>query len=103
MPPVFEAPGLTLLAAPWAYQLCAKTHRLAGGGGKSHDPGDAAGYLHQFLTSQNTQTISSRQIDQFFQRYRIQGVDRRGLAEAYHAINEAFAAAGYGNIYPITD
>ncbi len=97
---VFQSPGLTLLAAPWAYQFCAKVHRMAGGGRKGHDAGDAAGYLYQFLTSQNMQTISADEIGQLLERYQIQGIDRSGLLEAFQAINEAFAAR-YGNANPI--
>lgn len=99
---VFQAPGLTLLAAPWAYQFCAKIHRIAGGGGKGHDAGDAAGYLDQFLKSQDMGTISLEQIEQMIARYQIQGVDRSGLPYAFQAINEAFAET-YGDIYPIVE
>lgn len=99
---VFEAPGLMLLAAPWAYQFCAKVHRMAGGGGKSHDGGDAAGYLRQLLISRNMTTISVDQIEQLLERYRIQGVATSGLPQAFQDINEAFAAS-YGGDYPITN
>jgi hypothetical protein len=99
---VFQASGLTLLAAPWAYQFCAKIHRMAGGGGKSHDAGDAAGYLYRYLQSQHIQAITVGQIQQLIQKYKIQGVAKNGLPQSYQAINEAFAAR-YGNVYPIVN
>jgi hypothetical protein len=43
---VFQAPGLTLYAAPWPYAICSKLHRISGGGHRVHDPTDAAAYLH---------------------------------------------------------
>ena len=97
---VFRARGLTLLAAPWAYQFCMKLGRMAGGGGRSHDAADAAAYLHRYLTSQNTETISYDQIRHLLQRYKIRDISRNGLLRVFEHINTAFVPK-YGNVVPI--
>ena len=88
---VFEASGLTLLSAPFAYQFCSKVHRIAGGGGKLYDSSDAADYLHEYLRRQHLATIGASEIDQLLQRYRVQA-NERGLGSAYQDVNQAFAA-----------
>lgn len=88
---VFSAPGLTLLAAPWAYQFCAKVDRIAGGGGKGHDALDAAGYLNRFLSSKSWQTIPLDRVRRLFHDYHLQrAVNSRAFPGAIQDVNDAY-------------
>ena len=67
---------------------------MAGGGGKAHDPADAAGYLHQYLRLTGKQTIRLADLESWLNMYQVQGQrDRQpgGVREAVRLINEASA------------
>lgn len=49
---VFQAPGLTVLAAPWKYSFCCKVDRLSGSG-RTYDFPDAVQYLSRYLVMNN--------------------------------------------------
>ena len=46
---VFREPGLTILAAPWNYALCAKIERMGSSSRRGYDSLDAATYLHRYI------------------------------------------------------
>ncbi len=46
---VFNAPGLTVYAAPWRYALCAKLDRLSKTGARPYDMSDAVDYLDRLI------------------------------------------------------
>jgi len=46
---VFNAPGLTVYAAPWRYALCAKLDRLSKTGARPYDMSDAVDYLGRLI------------------------------------------------------
>jgi hypothetical protein len=48
---LFEARGLTVLAAPWRYAITTKLDRLMKSGAKSYDLGDAVTYLHEIVVA----------------------------------------------------
>ncbi|KAG5918110.1 hypothetical protein E4U42_006994 [Claviceps africana] len=56
---IFEMPGLTIYAAPWAYAFSAKVNRLLTGGdqGRSYDLDDAITYIHEYIASHGNQRI----------------------------------------------
>jgi hypothetical protein len=66
---VFSAPGLRIIAAPWSYACLTKLDRMAGGGGKSYDPEDAANYLHQYLLYKRRPHIPISLIQQAAREY----------------------------------
>lgn len=89
---VFQAPGLTLYAAPWPYAICAKLHRISGGGHQAHDPLDAAAYLHHYLSRRDGPVIASVTLDQvaqWCQRYYI-SISRPALVDTLRLVNEEY-------------
>ncbi len=67
---VFNAPGLTLYAAPYSYAIVAKLNRIAGQGARSHDLGDVVAYLRRYLSLRNESHITMRQIESWCREYR---------------------------------
>lgn len=58
---VFQAPGLTVLAAPWIYALCAKVGRLASASKrKAYDTDDAVAYLRRYIVQHGNKPIAYR-------------------------------------------
>lgn len=109
---VFERPGLKLVAAPWVYQFCAKLDRMAGGGGRGHDVGDAASYLFQFFRRRNAVlvparhvwTVSRAQVLTWLQDYGLERSHRStsGFQRAIDNINNEYMARRYRPVPPIT-
>jgi hypothetical protein len=109
---VFERPGLKLVAAPWVYQFCAKLDRMAGGGGRGHDVGDAASYLFQFFRGRNAGrvpashvwTVSRAQVLTWLEEYGLERPNKstRGFQRAIDNINNEYTARRYGQVPPIT-
>lgn len=97
---VFQKPGLTLYAAPFQYQFCAKLQRMSGGGSRTQDAGDAAAYLHEYLRRSNGSVISIDQIQNWIQQYQVNSVNQLGVAPAVKAINEAYVST-YGLPAPV--
>ncbi|KAI4287138.1 MAG: hypothetical protein L6R35_003603 [Caloplaca aegaea] len=46
---VFQEPGLTVLAVPWKYALCAKLERMGKSTRRSYDVDDAVAYLDRHI------------------------------------------------------
>lgn len=69
---VFQAPGLTLLAAPWEFLFCTKLHRLSGRGvstATSYDQEDAVHYLERYISLQSTAAVPQRTVRFWFRQY----------------------------------
>ncbi|KAF2761227.1 hypothetical protein EJ05DRAFT_473767 [Pseudovirgaria hyperparasitica] len=71
---VFQAKGLTVLAAPWDYAIAAKLNRLTGSSGsgkpsKPYDMSDAATYLERYLRSKRAKGITKSQIKAWARLY----------------------------------
>jgi hypothetical protein len=89
---VFQAAGLTLYAAPWPYAICAKLHRISGGGHRAYDPLDAVAYLHRYLSRRDGPAIASvtlDQVTQWCQRYHI-SISRPVLVDTLRRVNEEY-------------
>ncbi|KAH8794263.1 hypothetical protein F5882DRAFT_289174, partial [Hyaloscypha sp. PMI_1271] len=56
-----------VIAAPWSCALLTKLDRMAGGGGKPYDPGDAAKYLRQYLLLKKLRNVLISAIQQVAQ------------------------------------
>lgn len=69
---VFQAPGLTILAAPWAYLFCTKIHRLSGSGISTvqpYDQDDAVHYLERYLSQHSTASVTQVTLRAWFAQY----------------------------------
>ncbi|KAI3115785.1 hypothetical protein CBS147333_1285 [Penicillium roqueforti] len=69
---VFQAPGLTLLAAPWEFLFCTKLHRLSGRGvstATSYDQEDAVHYLEKYISLQSTAAVAQGTVRFWFGQY----------------------------------
>lgn len=56
---VFQAPGLTVLAAPWLYAFCSKLDRLAKTSrSRAYDKDDAVAYLRRYTTRHGNEPLS---------------------------------------------
>lgn len=91
---VFQAQGLTLLAAPWAYLFCTKIHRLSGSGisnVQTYDHEDAVHYLERYLSQNSTANVTLVVVRSWFAQYLLQWtmVTERLLP----TINSTFRAA----------
>jgi hypothetical protein len=92
---VFQAPGLTLYAAPWPYAIYAKLHHISSGGHRAHDPLDAAAYLHRYLSRRDgpaITTVTLDQVAQWCQRYYI-SISRPALIDTLHRVNDSATVA----------
>jgi hypothetical protein len=72
---VFQAPGLTLLAAPWAYLFCTKIHRLSGSAISTvqpYDQDEAAHYLQRYLLQHSTASVTQVMVRSWFAQYLLQ-------------------------------
>lgn len=68
---VFERPGLRVLAAPWGYAFVKKVSRIAQGTGRAYDGSDAVTYLHQFITTSNSnQPVAVDRIQRWGETYK---------------------------------
>lgn len=56
---IFDEPGLTIYAAPWAYAFSAKVNRLLTGGdqGRSYDLDDAVTYIHEYIRAHGNHQV----------------------------------------------
>jgi hypothetical protein len=59
---VFDAPGLTALAAPWNYAFVKKVNRIAEGKGRPYDMHDALSYLHEYICCHRGHPVHVMQI-----------------------------------------
>ncbi|KAJ5669109.1 hypothetical protein N7462_010179 [Penicillium macrosclerotiorum] len=70
---VFRAPGLTILAAPWEYQLCTKLDRLSNSGKLNnthpYDEEDALHYLARYLDRNSIDVLQKSKIQCWFRDY----------------------------------
>lgn len=87
---VFQAPGLTLFAAPWSYTFASKFDRIQGGGYRSHDPGDAAVYLDRWLRRNGQNEIRVQEVADVLERYQLRVKAGQGFPEALRMVNDAF-------------
>lgn len=87
---VFQAPGLTLYAAPWSYAFVSKLDRIQGGGFRSHDPLDAAVYLDRWLRKSNQHEIQADEIAQWVREYQLRVASGQQFTAALNRINDAF-------------
>lgn len=72
---VFQALGLTILAAPWVYLFCTKIHRLSGSGistAQPYDQDDAAHYLERHLSQHSTASVTQVIVRSWFSQYLLQ-------------------------------
>ncbi|KAJ5691609.1 hypothetical protein N7488_012344 [Penicillium malachiteum] len=72
---VFQAPGLTLLAAPWEYLFCTKMHRLSGRGvhtKRTYDQEDAVHYLERYFSRHSTAAVAQETVMFWFGQYLIE-------------------------------
>ncbi|KAB8356500.1 hypothetical protein FH972_024083 [Carpinus fangiana] len=63
--PVFTAPGLTILAAPWNYAFISKLNRMQQPEKKDYDPKDAAHYLRRYLQREGRDTVKWTEVAQW--------------------------------------
>ncbi|KFG79540.1 hypothetical protein MANI_021888 [Metarhizium anisopliae] len=56
---VFDMPGLTIYAAPWAYAFSAKVNRILTGGDQArpYDLDDAVSYIHEYIRAHGDQPV----------------------------------------------
>ncbi|KAJ5216370.1 uncharacterized protein N7498_002777 [Penicillium cinerascens] len=72
---VFQAPGLTIFAAPWTYLFCTKMHRLSGSGISTvqpYDQDDAVHYLEKYLSQHSTASVTQVIVRSWFAQYLLQ-------------------------------
>lgn len=67
---VFQAPGLTALAAPWNYAFVNKVSRMAQGTSRPYDAKDAAAYLHQYIRRHGGRAVDLGAICEWGRLYR---------------------------------
>lgn len=67
---VFQASGLTVLAAPWHYAFVAKVGRITYGTGRSYDAADAVAYLHQHIQRHGGHPVRASDIRKWGQQFR---------------------------------
>lgn len=67
---VFQAPGLTALAAPWNYAFVKKISRISQGVGRPYDVKDATTYLHQHIRSYGGHAVRANIIREWGLLYR---------------------------------
>jgi hypothetical protein len=67
---VFQAQGLTVLAAPWHYAFVAKIGRITYGTGRTYDAADAVAYLHQHIQRHGRRPVKASEIRKWGQLYR---------------------------------
>lgn len=89
---VFQAPGLTLYAAPWIYAFVSKLDRIQGGGYRSHDPGDAAVFLDRWLKRTKRETVSVAALRDAMRTHELAVRGDEGFMTGLGLINDAFAA-----------
>ena len=92
---VFEAPGLTVLAAPWPYAFCSKVNRMSGGDSRSYDVADAASYLHRYLNIHKMKTIPIDDVRAWGTKYGIAMADEqlRVMEDVYSQLYNSGALA----------
>lgn len=79
---VFQAPGLTILAAPWAYLFCTKIHRLSGSGISTiqpYDQDDAVHYLGRYLSQNHTASVTQVIVRSWFAQYLLQWTNETAM------------------------
>ncbi|KAL8725984.1 MAG: hypothetical protein Q9166_007019 [cf. Caloplaca sp. 2 TL-2023] len=54
---VFQAPGLTVLAVPWRYALCAKLERMGKPTRRPYEIDDAVTYLHRHIVAHGGRAV----------------------------------------------
>ena len=67
---VFQEPGLTVLAAPWRYALCAKIDRMGSPNRRPYDSGDAATYLRRHIASNKGRPALFKDLRDWARHYR---------------------------------
>ncbi|OAA54609.1 hypothetical protein SPI_08855 [Niveomyces insectorum RCEF 264] len=67
---IFQAPGLTVFAAPWGYAFVKKISRITQGTGRSYDAADAVSYLHQHIRHNGNKAVTIQQIRAWGNQYR---------------------------------
>lgn len=82
---LFREPGLTVLAAPWAYALSGKASRMSGADGRSYDCQDAVGYLHEHILSNGIQAVSASEVEDWGRKY-----GREMTTDALEEINSKY-------------
>ena len=69
---VFQAPGLTVLAAPWLYALCTKIDRLGDRQKRRrYDQADAVAYLRRYTSRHRRQPVVYQNLTKAAAHYRI--------------------------------
>lgn len=90
---VFQAPGLTVLAAPWNYAFTKKISRITQGTGRDYDAADAVAYLHQYIVRHGGQPVPVPTVREWGTRYRSLVPDQI-LHEIDHAYYETYGRHG---------
>jgi hypothetical protein len=67
---VFQAEGLTILAAPWHYAFVAIIGRITYGTGRTYDAADAVAYLRQHIQRHGERPVKASEIRRWGQMYR---------------------------------
>lgn len=83
---VFNAPGLTVYAAPWRYALGTKLDRLSKPGAKSYDMSDAVGYLERLIAKRGGKPVKKSEIKAWAQEFKFTVATDKlmgSLGEAY--------------------
>lgn len=67
---VFQAQGLTVLAAPWHYAFVTKIGRITYGTGREYDAADAVTYLHEHIRRHGRQPAKASEVRKWGQKYK---------------------------------